>query len=196
MGVDLNWSMQMAPEFLGKAAVEFDSKETRSSYTPAEPAPGGSAVTGRAYARYACKLNLRTPRKFFSEHGLIWVVAAVRPHVWNAAFQAPQDAFKNERSQMFLGDNQAGTGELDGTQLGLPAGLIYSPRFQWLRAGQNLVGVKSTTPWMVQNTPTGLAGLVYPEAVQTEDDDSLSQRMAFFTKYKGMGPTPVRANVM
>ncbi|AXH76114.1 MAG: major capsid protein [Microviridae sp.] len=198
MGVNLNWAIQMAPELLGQTSWDFEAKETRASYTPADPAPVGSSSTGRAYARYSEKRKFKTARKYFAEHGTIWVLLAVRPWAFQANYTGPQSAFQLQRSQQFWGDNQAGVQNAPVSQVGgSGAAEVFQSRFDWLLAGQNMVGDASSVPWITKVTaPTaGVGPLVYP-ALAIADDATLDARFATYTRYRGMGPTPVKAGVI
>jgi len=197
MGVNLNWAIQMAPEFLGKSMIEFGPKETRASYSSAEPAPDGSAATGRAYARFSEKVNHKTGRKFFAEHGIVMSVLVVRPFIWYGRFTAPQDSFAVNRENFFLGDNQAGIASLDLKNFGQDPAPIYAPRFQSLLSGMNQLGViEAANPnWVVSGSPVSLSEMIYP-TVTVQQDPILTQDFAVYARHVGLGPTPVRKSVL
>lgn len=192
MGVQLDWKIQNAPEFLGSSSIDFDSKETRATYTPSDPVPAGAAQVGRAYARYSEKMKLSTPRKFFAEHGLVMTVLVVRPFTFPAA-AGSQDVYEYARSGYFLGDNQTGVSEGLATALGATAeSNFYAPRFTYLSAGSNIVGNQSAVPWYVSNAAGSLGQLVWPDP-SVPQDTNLTQDFAVYTRYKAMGPTPVKS---
>lgn len=197
MGVQLDWKIQMAPEFLGQMVHEFSAKETRASYTPADPAPAGSAVTGRAYARYSESFKFSTQRKFFAEHGIIWVLAAIRPQAFKKASGFPIDRIAVSRSSMFLGDNQTGVTTMNRDWFGLPIGgdPLYGSRFEYLLSGGNFVGQYTGTPWVTtDDTAATFDALLFPE-IDIPQDAAKTTDYVMCTRYKGMGPTPVRRNV-
>lgn len=193
MGVQLDWRIQQAPEYLGGKQYEFEAKETRASYTPADPAPAGSAVTGRAYARFSERWTLKTPRRFFAEHGIVLTVIAIRPTSFPDKLFATQDAYAKTRDSFFLGDNQEGAAGVVKESLGATGGENYfSPRFAYLRAGQDIIGAQSGTPWCLNNNGTDVEAWIWPQ-VTVPQDSVLGNEMAVYTRYAGTGPTPVKA---
>jgi len=193
MGVNLDWRIQQAPEFLGQTLLEFDAKETRSSYTPADPPPAGAAITGRAYARYNEKMRLKTSRKFFAEHGIIWVLLAVRPSTLPVN-RTPLDAQLTGRDDFFLGDNQTGIRAVNQSSLGTTAAEVaYLPRFAEMVTGTNLLGQVTTGAWTIGNGVADVQAMVYPTTSVPRDDVLGTDDLAVYTRYRGMGPTPVKA---
>lgn len=73
-GVSASWSIQMAPEFLGSARQVLKPNGGRSS--------NGAAADsfGDPYSYFEGEVSLRSGRRFFAEHGLIWVFAVFRPY--------------------------------------------------------------------------------------------------------------------
>lgn len=194
MGVKLDWRVQNSPEFLGSATVEFAPKETRSSYTPADPAPAGSAVTGRAYARYQGEISLKTKRRFFAEHGEIQVLALMRPFDFDTAYKAPAFASLRSIDQFFLGDNSTGTATYDASRFtGAAAGAerLRVRQHSWYSKGHNARGIQSPSPWLTSNTSTGIDSAVYGDQ-EVDQDGSITRQVALFSRGKGYGPTPVK----
>lgn len=192
MGVQLDWKIQNAPEFLGSVSADFDAKETRATYTPADPPPAGASQTGRSYARFNERMRLSTRRKFFAEHGIILTFLVIRPFVFNTNLPGPWDCFVQRRENFYLGDNQTGVNETTAARLGVTGSDWYMPRFAWLRAGQNLTGRQSTAPWIVTNTPTDVQSQIWP-TVSVPQDPVLTYDFASYTRYRSSGPTPVRS---
>lgn len=192
MGVQLDWKIQNAPEFLGSVSTDFDAKETRATYTAAEPAPAGAAAVGRAYSRYGAQQSLKTSRKFFAEHGIVVTLLVVRPFTWARTFKATQDVFPKDRENFFLGDNQTGVNAAGPGAFGVTGPAYYQSRFSYLRKGLNAVGNQSAAPWYVDNDAADLAELIWP-LVAVPQDNNLESDLAVYTRYKAMGPTPVKS---
>lgn len=191
MGVNLDWRVQMAPEFLGQSLVEFDAVKTRGTYNK-EAAT--NTVLGQAFARYQATLDLQLKRKFIAEHGIVWFVLAIRPYTLSQNVPNPLSAMRAARSGFFFGDNQAGVETVVGDSLGV-VGDSYLPRFQWLKSGQNLIGKKSAEPWLPQYSPTTIQGFVYPPTVTTPNDGQLGAAVAaVWSRLVAGGPTPVKTN--
>lgn len=197
MGVSLDWRVQLAPEMLGVAHKDFIPKDTRAT----DP-----ANTGRAWSRYQETLNLRTSRKFFAEHGVIWVVLAVRPHVFPVTARGAMDAeFLNiSRETVFVGDNDVGTVTPADVAIGATGGgtSYRMPRWAQYRSGQNLVGQTSfvTTgnqPWIPRQN-VDVTSAVYPAPGLTTSyvDQLPAGVLAAYTVGKAVGPTPVKANII
>lgn len=190
LGVNLDWRVQMAPEFLGQSLVEFDAKRVRSSYGD------DTALTplGRAYAHYEFTLGLDLGKKFFAEHGTVIFCIALRPYVFPSTTPSPVLAQISNRTQLFWGDNQEGVTGIPATVLGLSGAEGYVPRFQYYQSGQNLFGnTNPTAPWITSNTPTGLGNYVYTPDIDTTIDDTLGGNFAAaFTRLVADGPSPIR----
>lgn len=82
MGVELDWRVQMAPEFLGSSQQVIMGQTTDSTF------PDGD--TGSTFAqqvtRYAGQQQLMLKRRLaFAEHGIIFVLAGFRPLIGQEA---------------------------------------------------------------------------------------------------------------
>lgn len=197
MGVDLDWRVQLAPEFLGMSKKEFLPKDTRAS---------DATNTGRAWSRYQEQLELRTPRKFFAEHGMIWVLACVRNHAFSNTLRPAADAcmLNVSRDTIFLGDNDTGSYVPTDEMLGATgAGSSYrAPRFSAYRNGQNLVGATNGTltgvqPWITRQNITASDVMYPPEGTTAPYQDQLfAGNYAFYSEINIAGPTPVKANIL
>lgn len=197
MGVNLDWRVQNAPEMLGVAHREFLPKDTRAT----DP-----VNTGRAWSRYQEQLQLKTSRKFFAEHGVVFVVCAIRPHIFSVNARAAGDAamLNINRDLVFLGDNDAGTWVPEDPMLGAgaPGNNFRAPRFSAYRYGQNLTGNTSYTstgnqPWVPRLNMT-VNDVVYPSAslITAYVDQLPSGVLALCTSAKFVGPSPVRPNII
>lgn len=166
MGVQLDWRVQMAPEFLGKATREFEPIDTKMS----NPGTGPGDATGTSRSKFMGTIDLQTGRKFFAEHGLIIGVMVVRPWTFYEASgnsPIPADGF-GVRQNFFLGDNMEGAENVTNSQLWAGVtGSSKSPRFAGYLYGQNLMGNYGTTPLTdvftaMATAPTTFAALSYP----------------------------------
>ena len=192
LGVNLDWRVQMAPEFLGQSLVEFDAKRVRSSYGD----DTAQTPLGRAYAHYEFTLSLDVQRKFFAEHGVVWFLVSLRPYVMSQLTPSPLSAQLFHRDSFFWGDNQAGVTLVPGSTLGLsaPRDNGYAPKMQYYQSGQNLIGGFGTgTPWVTRYTPENLAEYVYCASVDTVRDDTLGGAFfAAFSRVVADGPSPIK----
>lgn len=198
LGVKLDWRVQMAPEFLGQSMMEFGPKDTKATFTAADPAPAGSAVVGRSYSKYSERMSLKTGRRFFAEHGIILTLLNVRPHIWASEVLNAPDAEVLTRDRFWLGTNQVGIDEVPGETFGHTSP-VYLPRLSHLRQGTNLFGKRDLMPWVNYGQSDSYLKSVYPD-YETELDagsglKSTSQ-VAVVSRYSAYGPSPVRDRVV
>lgn len=194
MGVALDWRVQMAPEFLGKASMDFFPKRTRVT---------AETDTGAPVAYFSETMNLKVGRRFFAEHGYIFAVLLVRPNMINFGSgsslppdYAPQDAYQVDLEDFWLGDNQTGVSTMLAPTFHSGAGGGYMPRFGYLKWGQNLCGQRSDVatygnPWCMFDQPNGFDDAVYPASPHDpapEREFSVVVASAFRTD----GPSPVK----
>lgn len=162
MGVDLDWRVQMAPEFLGKShkvvapiyttSYEADSLEVRKS-------------------RYESKLSFELRgRKSFAEHGTLMTVLNVRPAMMLER-ENEAGAGMTRRDQFYWGDNATVWDEIDsGT------GDYNRSRLLEYRAGRDCEGGTATAaelrPWFTNTlNPAGnLNQAVYPDPTQIQNE--------------------------
>jgi len=196
MGVSLDWRVQMAPEFLGASHADCWPKRTRVT-TPDD--------AGKPVAYYSEQMNLKVPRKFFAEHGLVFTCLVVRPMLFQTAASGgfapvsqPVDGQANFINEFFLGDNQAGLTPYPAKTLTSTVnGSVYGPRFGYLKWGQNLVGSTSFEtdpshhPWFNVVPTSGLDGQVYP-VCDFNPAPELEHEVAVLTTYRSDGPSPVK----
>lgn len=144
MGVDLDWRLQNAPEFLGQTSVIVQPTQVENT--------GEQAELGAQYSRYKAKLNhtLRK-RRSFAEHGVIvdvfaarWAVGAGSDLVYT--MWANKDYFSPDTISEY------------DTNFGV------TPRMNTYRAGRNVVArdvtwASTTTPNPYQDvSPTFVTG--------------------------------------
>jgi hypothetical protein len=195
LGVKLDWRVQVAPEFIGACHKEFEPKDTRATYSGTIPAQA-AANTGQSFSRYQETLECHVPRKFFAEHGYVHALLAVRPFAFNAGFLAPADAVNVAYEEFFLGENQAGVDGYDSGQFAGGADEAYTMRFEYLRSGHNMIGLRSTAPWVPTDVSSDLSNAVYISAFDIAGTDQLQNQLATFTRVRSGGPTPVRKGVI
>lgn len=194
MGVNLDWRVQMAPEFLGMQSCDFMPRDSRAS---------DATNTGRAWSRYQGQCSLKTPRRFFAEHGIVWVVAAMRPHDYPLSVRPAADAImlNRDRDTVFLGDNDSGTflpfdADVGANTTG--AGQTYrAPRFTPYLKGQNLIGSAGTGSWAYRQDKNAV-DVIYPGITTsvTLQDQLPTGQFAVHGQVRFNGPTPVKANIL
>lgn len=189
MGVDLNWTVQNAPEFLGTISKEFGPKETRATFTGAS-----GPDTGQAFVRYAESLNLKTGRRFFAEHGIVMGILSVRLMDFTEAAMNAVDSACIRLDTYFQKDNNTGTWFVQAPFIPGTAAAARLPRFQYLHSGQNVIGQRSTTPWVITRESGDLDSQVYP-ALDLPQTSSLAVPMAVYCRGRSTGPSPVRKNM-
>jgi len=95
MGVDPDWRIQQAPEYLGHRTVEV-----RPTYSTSSEA----ATLGQASSKYISKLSHQIRNKSFAEHGYLISMVVFRPTVFNALLGAfepindPDDLYQGQES--------------------------------------------------------------------------------------------------
>jgi len=121
MGVELDWKIQLVPEFLGSSQQVIQLKEKSST--------SGSDLTPRA-AEFSARMSLNVTKRFsFAEHGYIMVLMGLRPSM-QVANTSPPDALAFTRDDFFRTDADAIADSQGG----------YRSRYSQYRQGRNLVG--------------------------------------------------------
>lgn len=198
MGVSLDWRVQMAPEFLGKSSVDFFPKRTRVT---------AENDTAKPVAYFSETMSLKVGRRFFAEHGYIFAVLVVRPHMINFGpgatvppRYAPQDAYQYDLEDFWLGDNQTGVSPiLAGSFNSGAAGVAnngFMPRFGYLKWGQNLAGQISDVasrgnPWCMFDQPSSLNDAVYPD-IPFNPNPERDHQVVVCSAFRSDGPSPVK----
>ena len=120
MGVELDWRLQMAPEYLGTSQVIVRPMEIQSTVP--------DTLDDRASQwRHKFKHNF-TKKKSFAEHGMIMGIMNARPSFQNVTTQAPVDARQENLDDYYLGDNMTVQDRTSSAAV---------ERFSWLRNGRN-----------------------------------------------------------
>ena len=179
MGVEPDWRIQMAPEFLGRKDVDFRPVKTFKT---------SDADYGDTVARYEGTIDLNVPRKMFAEHGYIIGVFMMRPHI--SLGLAPMDGLRfAEYEDWYFGDNTRSQDEFPESDYVNTVGSskMFSQRFAHLRNGQHLTRLGT---WQNMYTATSGTNLVYPSWVSTTSDE-LPTDFAFLVETHLTGQTPV-----
>lgn len=151
MGVDLDWRVQNAPEFLGSmtkkiAPFTIDSSE--------------SASLQDRNSRFRGALNINmVKRKAFAEHGTIWLLACMRPAA-HSETHAP-DSNLTTRDRYYMGDN------MNVYEGGTDSG-YKNARFEHYRSGRSVFGNEesvNTMPWLTNTAGQELEN-IYPDPGQ------------------------------
>lgn len=177
MGVELDWRIQMAPEFLGSSQQVLHGMEVQSTE--------GANLIPRA-TKYDGQHQLNLKRRFaFAEHGVILVLVGFRPLIGRAS--APQDAFINGPREFFRPD--LGGAPMDDAG---PAD-TYVERFGGYLRGVNVIG--SNQNGFVFSDAGGLAD-IYPSSSQFVPLEGSGPRaLSLMSDVSYSGLTPIRKGV-
>ena len=179
MGVEPDWRIQMAPEFLGRKDMDFRPVKTFKT---------ADTDYGDTVARYEGTLEFNIPRKMFAEHGYIIGVMMVRPHL--ALGFVPMDGILYAGyDDWYFGDNTRSQDQFAAQEYVNTVGTndLYSQRFAFLRNGQHLV---NGGDWQNSYTATSEANLLYPTWTPATSDE-LPTDYAFLVETHLTGQTPV-----
>jgi len=168
MGVKLDWRVQQAPECLGVWKGDFNSSLIKST---------ASTETGKMVGQFKGTVPFQSGRKFFAEHGIVWLVAICKPHVFFPTNNAP-DAQVTSKNQMFFGDNQVGTGGFSMNFLEPGAGTVLQRQFAYLHAGRSFAGQQNAESWIPQasfDAQATIDEILYPSGVS----DALLPQLGF-----------------
>lgn len=150
MGVELDWRIQNAPEFLGSVTHRISPVTNES--TEAQDLDAQKV-------RYRGKVQLAVKsRKSFAEHGVVMILAALRPATAPRSYSS-QDSQLFSRSQFFMGDND---------NVYDKSGELYHSRLSIYRKGRDLEGtnlVSAKRPWLTNDYQSS-AELMYPNPSQ------------------------------
>lgn len=187
MGVEPDWRIQQAPEFLGR--VDKDVLPVKTFNTSA-------TGQGDSVARFEGTLEYRTRRKMFAEHGYIVGIFIMRPHVFNQNLDVPPDGAKWDIEDFYLADNMrdqdtyaeqnftTGTGET-----------VYAQRFDYLRNGSHVRG--DGVQWAVTLNTGAIENVIYPSGTLLPVSDELgTQNLAFCCSTHLVGASPVPPNAL
>ena len=161
MGVEPDWRIQMAPEFLCKVQKEF---------MPVKTFDTSATNTGESTARYEGTLDVRCKRVKVAEHGYVIGVFALRPFLFNTAWKMPPDGTMTDIEDFFLADNLRSQDSYEGHIFGSASGTdIYVERFAAYRNGIHIVGADDewSMGWPpTGSNPVGIYRAVFPEGNQ------------------------------
>lgn len=138
MGVELDWRVQMAPEFLGSSQQVVHPQENSST----DPTNMGVRVAGWSGQQ---QLMLKRPLAF-AEHGIVLVLNAFRPLLGSKS--STPDTFMFNAQKFFRPDTVSGPFDELGTT-------DYERNFVYLK-GQNVIGVDQNGYTFVDTDPTKL----------------------------------------
>lgn len=182
-GVEPDWRIQNAPEFLGR----FD-KDVLPIKTFNTQATG----QGDSVARFEGTIDFQSSRKRFAEHGTVLGVFCLRPAVFNTQFQMP-DTAALDPEDFFLGDN-LGDQENNVTPIAVGGtGSLYSQRLARYRNGVHKAGTGVT--WAADFSAAVPEEAVYVAAEGLPVSDELGGTgLAFCHLSHTRGATPVPPN--
>lgn len=190
-GVDPDWRIQMAPEFLGR----FDKE-----VMPVKTFDTTSANIGDSVSRYETTIDVNCKRKMFAEHGYIVGIFVLRPHLFNQNMNFPPDALSVALDDFYLGDNERSQDEINQSQVssGVAQDMFIS-RLAHLRDGYNFrgKGTGAGSPWCLLNTPAVGEEVVYPWGSGLPVGDELSgDGLAVNGNWTVKGVTPIPPNAL
>lgn len=173
MGVELDWKVQLVPEFLGSSQQVIQLREKSST--------SATDLTVRA-AEFSARMSLNVTKRFsFAEHGYLVVLMGLRPSM-QAANQNPPDATNFARTDFFRPDQDAIADAQGG----------YRSRYSQYRQGKNLVGVFQNANTFALGTATDL----YPDpSTYSVSVGSGPNHYGFTADVAIKGLTQVRAGV-
>lgn len=181
MGVELDWRVQMAPEFLGSSQQVVWPRERSSTYPATDPTPGLGANASCLDVQH--QLVVKRPVAF-AEHGLIVTCIGVRP-LMSIATNASLDAWLVTQDQFFRPDTASGP--MDGAGGG---SVSFGERNQKYLRGTVVVGTNANNYLMKQSAafnciyPTVIEPLLWP--------NTTGNPCSYFTDLSVGGLTPPR----
>ena len=184
MGVEPDWRIQNAPEFIGR--VDKDLLPVKTFNTTATGA-------GDSVARYEATIEHTFKRAMFAEHGFLVGIFTLRPHIYNNSLQQPPDAVQQSIEDFFLADNLRSQDEYDDALIGPGGGSFFTQRFAVYRNGIHMYGNGST--WLNSHTAGSVSEAMYPNGFNLPVGDELGgDGLAFEAQVHSVGQTPVPAN--
>jgi hypothetical protein len=188
MGVEPDWRIQQAPEFLGRHDIDV-----RPAKTFATAASTGVAI-GDSVARYEGTLEKRLGRKMFAEHGYIVGVFVMRPHLFNDQLDNPPDGQAQTIEDFYLADNLRSVDEYNERLVSIATtDSAYAERFAYLRNGIHMYGSGKT--WLNTFAPDDLQEAVFVDSADVPTGDQLgANQVAVHATLHSKGVTPVPPN--
>ena len=156
MGVNPDWRIQMAPEFLGTVGMELKPGRTFNTT---------GTNQGQAVARFAADVKHHVKNKRFTEHGYVMGVLLFRPHMVNHLYGAPPDAIQQKVEDFYLGDN-AGIMDIQNEELiaDYSGNDLYTHRFAANQFGINTYGLDDD--WAILDSSVQAEDVIYPALSQ------------------------------
>lgn len=185
-GVNPDWRIQQAPEFLGKV----------SSYVY----PGQNPVTaettglniGDDRSRYKASLDVQLKRKSFAEHGYLVGVVVFRPVSFSDSLGTPPDALAQSVEDFWLGD------ELARDFLEVPEAFVsngsgqslFMGPYAYLKRGQHIYG--GSGDWISKFSVGNAEDAVFGNHDALSVTDELAgDQIAAIADFRLTGRTPV-----
>lgn len=138
MGVKLDWRVQNAPECLGIWKTDVAAPYNRST---------AGDTTGKTFSQYRASAQVKTGKKFFAEHGAVFIVAVSKVALFHQDQIAPE-ALILSKNMMYFGDNQVGTLNYASDALAEDQGVVMGRQFEYLHQGRNIAGYLSQNSWV------------------------------------------------
>lgn len=124
MGVELDWRVQMAPEYLGSA---------QSVILPHERSSAGTDLTVRV-SEWSGKFQLASKRRMaFAEHGYLYVLVGFRPSLMLEGTSGYDSTVFGTQDGFFRPDSAGAPGEVSSSSI--------RARFVHYAQGSNLIGI-------------------------------------------------------
>jgi len=188
MGVEPDWRIQNAPEFLGRKDIDVHPVKTFNTT---------ATGTGDSVARYEGTIEFDIGKKMFAEHGYIVGIFIIRPHLFNTQADVPPDGLARLREDFYLGDNLRSQDTYDEARFtsGSAADFI-SQRFAYLRNGFHHLGLGDGS-WATTYAVGAEQNLVYPQGGTLPIGDELgTAEVAIAADVHSKGQTPVPKNAL
>lgn len=185
MGVEPDWRIQNAPEFLGR---------TDHPMRPVKTFNTSGTGTGDSVARFEGTIESGFKRKMFAEHGYLVGVFTMRPFVYNDEMDAPMDAYATSIEDFYLADNLRSQDEYsEGLLSSASVSSVYTQRFAYLRNGIHAWG--RAAQWVMNYNASDAENAAYPEGFALPVSDELTTGdYAVECEAHLQGATPVPPN--
>lgn len=192
MGVELDWRVQNAPEFLGKVDKSVHPIKTFDT-TAAE---GGGNNVGDSFARYETTLEINVGGKRFAEHGQILGLMQIRPHMFNELMGMPPDGLVQEIEDFYLADNVRAQDTWQQTDFTSGASSeMFAQKFSYLRNGTHMFGHAKS--WLNEYAPAHIGPLSYPDGdVLPVGTELGTSQVAVAAEWRLGGQIPVPPNAL
>lgn len=185
MGVDPDWRIQNAPEFIGKGSLDLKPVKV---FSTTEGAQAGEGV-GVNTARYEGTIKISSKRVMTAEHGHIIGIWGLRPHLYRSKMKAPPDSQLINQKDYWMGDNisaykQTGT---TNNAIGL-TDEAYCPQFYEFNTGAHVLG--NNDSWVNVTGDESVNTIKYPDT-GFPAQPTINPSIAFEAEYHTKGMTPI-----